>query len=189
MVQPFPLHRFSYTEYRMLEESSSTKHEFLGGEIYAMAGGTPLHAALSMAVGAMLQNQLGGTGCRAYISDLRVRVAATGLATYPDVTVVCGAVEPDLEDRNAATNPRVVVEVLSDATEEYDRTEKLAHYKRVPSLGAVVLVAQSTRRIEVWQRDGAEWIAEEGGPGTTIVLKAVPCTLSVDAVYDAAGAP
>jgi len=173
----------------MLEESSSTKHEFLGGEIYAMAGGTPLHAALSMAAGAALQTQLAGTGCRAYSSDLRVRVAATGLATYPDVTVVCGTVEPDPEDRNAATNPKVVVEVLSDATEEYDRGEKLVHYKRIPSLDAVILVAQPTRRIEVWQREGGEWIVAEGGPGATLALKTVPCTLSVDALYDAAGAP
>jgi len=90
MALPVRLHNYSFLEYRMLEEASSTKHEFLDGEIYAMAGGTPLHAALAAAVATALSNQLAGSECRVYSSDLRVRVVATGLATYPDATVVCG---------------------------------------------------------------------------------------------------
>src|ERR1700733_3362071 len=107
MAQSPHLHHYTYLEYRQLEEASSTKHEFLDGEIYAMAGGTPLHAALGAAGLTSLANQIAGTPCRAYSADLRVRVAASGLATYPDVTVICGAVETAPDDRNAALNPKV----------------------------------------------------------------------------------
>lgn len=83
-------HHYTFSDYIALEEASNTKHEFLDGEIFAMAGGTPTHAELSVTVGSLLWQQLRGTSCRVFSSDLRVRVLATGLAAYPDVTVVCG---------------------------------------------------------------------------------------------------
>ena len=128
------------------------RHEFLEGEIYAMAGGTPEHAALSMSAGAALMAAARGGPCRVHSSDLRVRVLATGLVTYPDVTVVCGPYETDPDSPTTITNPRVVVEVTSDSTEEYDRGEKLESYKQVPTLAAVVFVSQRERLIEVIER-------------------------------------
>ena len=187
-MQPLRLHRYSYEDYRVLEESASTKHEFLDGEIYAMAGGTPLHAALGAAVATTLSNQLAGSPCRVYSSDLRVRVAATGLATYPDVSVVCGDLETDREDRNAVVNPAVLVEVLSDGTEDYDRGEKLAHYQRIPTLQAVLLISQSARRVELWER-GDGWSRAQAGPGETVRLRALGASVGVDALYAAAGGP
>lgn len=89
------LHRYTFQEYLVLEASSTVRHEFLAGEIYAIAGGTPQHAALAMAVGASLFSQTRGGPCRVHSSDLRVRALATGLTTYPDVTVVCGPYETD----------------------------------------------------------------------------------------------
>ncbi|MGH8471968.1 MAG: Uma2 family endonuclease, partial [Gammaproteobacteria bacterium] len=117
-----PLHRTRYTwaEYIALEASSNVKHEYLDGQIYAMAGGTPEHAALAAAVTGLLFPQLRGSPCRAHDADLRVRVPKTGLATYPDVTIVCGPSERDPDDRNAVTNPTLIVEVLSQSTEDYD---------------------------------------------------------------------
>ena len=112
IVQPVARHRHT------LEETSNVKHEYFGGEIYAMAGGTPEHAALAAACSAALLEQLRGGPCRVYSSDLRVRVLSTGLAAYPDVTVVCGATERDPESSSTVTNPRLVVEVLSDGTKE-----------------------------------------------------------------------
>jgi Uma2 family endonuclease len=185
---PVRLHCYTYLEYRSLEDASVTKHEFLDGEIYAMAGGTPLHAALGAAVVTSLGNQLGGSPCRVYNSDLRVRVVATGLATYPDATVVRGDVESDLEDRQAVVNPKAIVEVLSDGTEAYDRGEKLAHYQKIASLDAVVLVSQKERRIELWQRENVGWVRAEAGRGQSVAVNSIGCTLTVDAVYDAAGA-
>lgn len=114
-------HRYTFGEYIALESFSTVRHEFLLGEIYAMAGSTPQHAALAMSVGAALLAKLRGGPCRVHSSDLRVRVLETGLVTYPDVTVVCGPYRADPEDRNTIVNPHVVVEVTSDSTEECDR--------------------------------------------------------------------
>src|SRR5688572_15281630 len=131
------LHRYTFHEYLTIEQSSTIRHEFLAGEIYAMAGGSPQHAALALAVGATLLAQLRGDQCRVHGSDLRVRVPETGLTTYPDVSVVCGPYQTDAQDKNTIVNPALVVEVTSESTEEYDRGEKLASYQRIPSLRAV----------------------------------------------------
>jgi Uma2 family endonuclease len=188
MTAPIRLHQYSYLEYRLLEEASSTKHEYLEGEIYAMAGGTPLHAALSAAVCTAFANQLSVSPYRVYSSDLRVRVLATGLATYPDVTVICGPVEVAADDANAAVNPRVIVEVLSEATEAYDRGEKLAHYMRIETLEAVFLVAQRERRIDLWERRDGTWSHSAAVPGALLSAAGSGCSLTVNAIYDAARA-
>lgn len=189
MSTPAGLHRYTYAEYLALEDASNVKHEFLAGEIYGMAGGTPEHAALSVAVSSALLGQLRGGPCRVYSSDLRVRVLATGLATYPDVTVVCGEPERDAESPATIVNPRVVVEVLSDSTMDYDRGEKLRHYRQIPSLDGVVLVWHAQPRIEVWARDEADaWTFCEVGAGERAEIPAISCTLVVDEVYgDALG--
>jgi Uma2 family endonuclease len=106
----------TYAEYVAAEESSAEKHEFLAGEVYAMAGGTIEHAALCAAIAGELRDALRDRPCRVFSSDARVRVQATGLSTYPDVTVVCGTLETDAEDAHAIANPIVLVEVLSDST-------------------------------------------------------------------------
>ena len=178
------LHRYSFADYLAFEEASTTKHEFLNGEIYGMAGGTPEHAALSVAVSSVLLAQLRGGPCRVYSSDLRVRVLATGLATYPDVTVVCGELERDPESPATVVNPRVVVEVSSDGTEAYDRGQKLDHHRRIPSLAAVVLVSHRTPTIEVWERtaDGA-WRRREFVAGQAAEIESLPARLLVDEIY------
>jgi Uma2 family endonuclease len=149
-----------------------------------MAGGTPDHAALAMAFGAALVECLRHQPCRVFSSDLRVRVLATGLATYPDVTVVCGPLERDPESRTTVVNPLCVVEVLSDGTEEYDRGDKLEHYKRVPSLRECVLVSHRERLVEVWRRNGEHaWTREEARGGGQIRLESLGCAVAVDDVY------
>src|SRR5881227_3318958 len=108
---PALVHKLNYTyaEYLGFEASSNVKHEFLDGEIYAMAGGTPRHAALTLALAAALLNFLRGGPCRAFSSDLRIRVMPSGFAGYPDVTVVCGPLERDPESEATVTNPRLIV--------------------------------------------------------------------------------
>jgi Uma2 family endonuclease len=178
------LHRYVFADYLALEEASNTKHEFLNGEIYGMAGGTPEHAALSVAVAAVLRAQLVGGPCRVYSSDLRVRVLATGLATYPDVTVVCGELERDPEGPTTVVNPRVVVEVLSDGTEAYDRGQKLDHYRRILSLAAVVLVSHRATEIEVHERaPDDQWHRRTNESGQTAEIASLPASLPVDEVY------
>ena len=180
----------SYSEYLALEEKSPTKHEWLDGvvfdmEAHGMAGGTPNHAALAAAVTFLLGLQLRGKPCRVFSSDLKVRILATGLATYPDLTVVCSKLETDPQDANAAINPTLLVEVLSDSSEAYDRGEKFAHYRRLPSLREYVLVSHLTPRIEVWRRNDANrWeLAQEAGAGERAELASIACELTVDEVY------
>jgi Uma2 family endonuclease len=178
-----PLHAYTYAEYLAHEEASNVKHEYLDGEIYAMAGGTPEHASLAVAVGASLRNQLEGKPCRVFSSDLRVRVAETGLTTYPDVSVVCGALERDPESSETVLNPVVIVEILSEGTERYDRGEKFEHYKHIASLQEYVLVAQSAAKIDRFRRQGSSWSHVEAGAGGRIALRSISCELVVDEVY------
>jgi Uma2 family endonuclease len=180
----------TFAEYIALEEATTGKHEYIGGQIYAMAGGTPEHSSLAVSIATQLANQVRGGRYRVHSSDLRVRVIETGLATYPDMTVVCGPWERDPENAQTVVNPAVIVEVLSPSTEAYDRGEKLEHYKRISSLRAVVLVAHDRRELEVWSRaaEGA-WDRMLATAGQSVMLGAIGCTLDVDAVYDDAREP
>lgn len=178
-----PQLRFSFREYLRVDAESSVKHEFLDGMILAMAGGTPDHAALAMAVGASLNRQLEGKKCRVYSADLRIRVLATGFAGYADVTVVCDKLALDPEDANTATNPVAVVEILSPSTEYYDKGEKLRQYQQISSLSHIVLVAHDEKRIDVWSRDGNAWRLTTVGKGERAMLDAIGCALDVDGIY------
>lgn len=153
----------TFAEYIAFEEKAETKHEYRNGEIVelggetresAMAGGTLEHARLQLRVAHALCAQLEGRPCEAFSSDARVRVLATGLATYPDLSVVCGNVERDPEHGETLTNPVLLVEVLSPSTEAYDRGDKFHEYKKIPSLREYVLVSSEERRIEVFRRQG-----------------------------------
>jgi len=181
MSQPaHPVHH-TFDEYVRFERTSNVKHEYLDGQIYATAGGTPEHAALAATVIGLLFSQLRGKPCRVYSSDLRVR--AGDLATYPDVTVVCGPVEGDARDPHTALNPTVVVEVTSPSTDTYDRGEKLAQYQEVPALSAVMLVSHEKARIDLWRRTAQGWAETSAGPGEHVVLDAIGCELAVDEIY------
>ncbi len=176
--------KYSIEDYVRLEEYSNVRHEFLDGRILAMAGGTPEHGARAAAVIAALSAQLRGKPCRVHTSDVRIRVPATGLDTYPDVSVVCGHAELDARDPNALTNPVVLVEVLSPSTEEYDRGEKLEHYKLIPSLQHVVLIAHERRSIEVVTRTDTGWQAQTVNEHGEATLSSIDCTLPLDDVFD-----
>lgn len=175
----------SYADYLELEARSDTKHEYLDGTIWAMAGGTLEHGELAMKVGRLLGNALDGTPCRIYSSDVRVRIADINVAVYPDVSVVCGRVQRAEDDANALVNPVLVVEVLSDSTEAYDRGKKAAYYRSIPSLREYLLVSQTDQRLEVQRRcdDRDAWELVEAGPGHAIELTSVGVTLHVDEVY------
>jgi Uma2 family endonuclease len=176
--------KMTYPEYLAFEATSVEKHEFLNGEVFAMAGGTLEHSALAAAFILALGKALGDRPCRIFSSDLRVRIHATGLTTYPDVSVACGKAEVDGEDPHALVNPVLIVEVLSDSTEAYDRGEKAAHYRHIPSLREYALVSQHRPRIEVFRRnDAGRWELYEYERGASCELVSVGVSLSVDDVY------
>jgi Uma2 family endonuclease len=174
----------TYAEYLVLEEKAAVRHEYLDGEVWEMAGGSIEHGALAAAIAGELRAALAGRPCRTYSSDVRVRVSETGLTTYPDLSVVCGRLETAPDDEDAITNPIVLVEVLSDSTEAYDRGAKAAHYRRIPSLRESVLVAQAEPRIEVHRRaEGGRWELLEARAGETIEITSIGALLNVGVVY------
>jgi Uma2 family endonuclease len=174
--------RMTYEEYLAFERASETKHEYVNGEVFAMAGGTREHARLAARLIGQLERALEGKPCATFTSDVRVRVEATGRSTYPDVTVVCGKVEASTVDEDAITNPTVLVEVLSPSTEKDDRTDKWAHYRRLPSLREFVLVASEEHRVEVYRREERGWHYLELTTGT-LELASIGAVIDLGALY------
>lgn len=173
----------TYAEYLAYEADSGMKHEYDDGQIIAMAGGSLRHNALAVAISTALY--LGRkAGCTVFQSDQRIRILATGKATYPDVSMVCGAIELDPADPGGATitNPTVIVEVLSPSTEQDDRGSKWQHYQQLASLREYVLVSQAERRLEYYRRlpNGA-WEYRDVTEGT-LPLECGPA-LDVSALY------
>lgn len=165
----------SYAAYLEAEAASEHKHEYLRGEVFAMAGGTPEHTAIAAAVITELSVALRGRPCRVFGSDLRIRVEDTDLSTYPDVTVVCDSLERSSIDPHAVTNPILLVEVLSDSTEAYDRGEKFLHYRRLASLREYLLVSQRKPLIESYVRtERGTWELREASEGEVLTLASLP---------------
>ncbi len=179
-----PIPRVTYGEYLALESKAAVRHEYLRGEVYAMAGGTLEHGAVIAALTGELHAALRGRPCRIFSSDVRVRVEATDLTTYPDISVVCGPLQTAEVDPNAITNPIVVVEVLSPSTEAYDRGAKAGHYRRLASLRELVLVSPAERRIEVQRRnERGGWELQEADAGERIEVASLGLTLEVDTIF------
>jgi Uma2 family endonuclease len=173
---------YSYAQYVALEEESPIRHEYLDGEIYAMAGGSPDHAALAASVIRLLGSQL-PRGCRTFTSDLRIRIPSSGLSTYPDVAVVCGRTERAADDGPAVTNPVLLVEITSDSTEDYDRGEKLRQYTQLPSVREVLMVSHREPHLTLHRRDTSGWIVIEAHSHHELTLETVAACLDVNEVY------
>ncbi|MEP6663581.1 MAG: Uma2 family endonuclease [Verrucomicrobiota bacterium] len=154
--------RLTEKDYLEIERAAPAKSEFFDGEMFAMAGGTFPHSLIGTNVAGEFRAHLKGKPCRAFNADLRVKVKATGLYTYPDLSVICGP--PDFVDgeKDTITNPTLIVEVLSDSTEAYDRGAKFEHYRQMPSLREYLLVNQKEPRIEQFVRQtSGEWLLRE----------------------------
>jgi Uma2 family endonuclease len=171
-----------YEDYLHALEVSGVKLEYCEGEIYAMAGGTPAHADLAAAAIRLLGNSLDGR-CRVSSSDLKVRVEATDLSTFPDATVVCGERRVSPRDANAVTNPTLLLEVTSNSTEDYDRGEKLANYKQLPGLEVVMFVSHRRPQVTVVERIPEGWSQREIRSGEELVLRSPPVRFAVDELY------
>jgi len=174
-------------EYLAGERASDTKSEYFRGEVFAMGGASREHNLIALNTGSVLRAQLRGKPCKAYVADMRVKVSASGLYTYPDVTVACG--EPQFEDANfdILLNPTLVIEVLSESTEAHDRGNKFAQYRCIESLQEYVLISQDRCRVErfVRQPNGREWLYSEwSDPADAIELGAIGCRLSLVEVYE-----
>lgn len=180
-----PLHRYTYAEYVALETHSDIKHEFLNGEIYAMAGGSEENSALAIEVIHALRGARGDRPCRFHGSDLRIYIEAVGLATFPDGSVICGPLQEYLPGpKTTALNPMILVEVTSDSSEEYDTGAKYEYYRAIPTLRDYVVVSHRERRITVHSRGaGDSWTTQSAGSGERVVVSSLEAELSVDEIY------
>jgi Uma2 family endonuclease len=176
--------RFTEDEYLAIERTADFKSEFDNGQMFAMAGGTPEHARLTANVTAAFHRQM-ANGCRTYSSDLRVRVEGAGLYTYPDCTVICGEIALWGEHADVVTNPLLLVEVLSPATESYDRGKKFELYRSIPSLREYVIVHQDKRHIEHSSKhDDGSWILRDYADSAMFTIQRLNVTISLDEIYN-----
>jgi len=180
-----PKRRLTAQEYLAIERKAEFKSEFLHGEMFAMAGTTREHSLLTGNAITAFNLQLRGRDCEVHTSDMRVKVSPTGLYTYPDVSVVCG--KPEFEDAEVDTllNPKVIVEVLSESTEGYDRGKKFEHYRSVSSLAEYMLIAQDAPHVEVHTRqpDGRWLLWETNDLDSVVRLQSIECSLTIRDIY------
>ena len=181
--------RMTVEEYLAFEEMSQEKHEYVDGWVYplfpelnGMAGGTNNHAALTSNIGRLLGNALEESPCIVYSPDARVQIDANNYR-YPDVAVSCDPHDLNAGDEKRIYHPGVLVEVLSDTTEDVDRIDKLAEYRALPSVQDYLLVNYAVRLVEHYHRAGELWIYRTYGPGETITLEGLGVTLAVDRIY------
>jgi Uma2 family endonuclease len=180
-----PQRRYTEAEYLALERASEIKHEFYRGEIFAMSGASRQHNRINFNLAACLHGQLKDRDCDAYANDMRVKVQSTILYTYPDIVITCN--EPRLLDSEVDTllNPQVVIEVLSDSTEKYDRGKKFEHYRTVPSLREYILVSQDRAHVDRFSlNEQDQWVLDDAtGLDAVIELTTICCSLPLAEVY------
>jgi Uma2 family endonuclease len=176
--------RATYAEYLALEASSEIRHEYVGGVIVAMAGGSIEHGRIIAQMQYLLRVALTGRPCVVLSSDVRVRIRTADRTTYPDIVVVYDEIKRDPDDPAAIVNPTALIEVLSDSTAAFDREEKSADYRRLSSLREHVLVSQRERRVEIFRRSGPRrWSLEELIAGERVALTSLEVELAVDDIY------
>ena len=182
-----PQHHISPAAYLAFERAQTdARHEYLNGEIIAMSGASLVHNIIVSNLVIILGIQMRGRSCNVFASDMRVKIPATGLYTYPDIAALCGALALEDDVADTLLNPSVIVEVLSPSTEAYDRGAKFAHYQRIESLHAYVLVAQDRPRIEIFlRREDGDWLYSVADvPDATIRLDTIDCALRLADVYE-----
>jgi len=183
-MSALPEKYMSLEEYFQFEETSDIKHEYYQGMVFAMAGASENHNLIAMAVGITLGVQLDDKPCRPYPADFRLKIESANVYTYPDLSVICG--ETRLADgrRDTFVNPTVLIEVLSDSTEAYDRAKKSEFYRTIPSLQEYLLIAQDRPHVERYRRQGHDWLLSEySSLDDEVTLDSIGCILSLAAIY------
>lgn len=168
-------------DYLAAERVNAVRHEYAGGQVFAMTGASKRHNRICL--NAAMELRAARQPCDIHMADVLVRIEQ--VFYYPDVMVVC---EPN-DHPYVETNPCLIIEVLSDSTEGIDRREKLQNYQRIPHLQAYLLIAQSERRVEVFRRSGGLWAREVHSASGMIALDCPQTMLGLDRVYEGTGVP
>lgn len=164
------------------------RHEYVRGEVFAMAGAEERHVTVALNLAMALRVHLRGTPCRTFITDMKLRVDTADAYFYPDVMVTCSAA--DARDPLVKREPVLVVEVLSPGTAAYDRGAKFADYRRLPSLHEYLLVDVDTRRCDLYRKgDDGLWVLHPSEPGAGVQLASVDLMLAAEALWAELPAP
>ncbi len=183
-MQPAAHRSLSEAEYLAFEETARVRHEYLAGEAYAMAGGSLRHNRIALNTASLLLARLSGRPCQVFLSDVKLHVAHDSAYYYPDVMATCASPALAADRSSIVTEPVLVVEVLSPATEIIDRREKLAAYRRLPSLQEYALIAQDRQQIEIYRRQsGSDWLYIASGPGETVEFESLLVTAPLADLY------
>ena len=170
-------------EYLEWEKENATKHEYVAGQVFAMAGASDAHVTITVNLLAMLRGHVRGGPCRAYVADMKARVGSEQAFYYPDLLVTCD--ERDRSNDFFKEHPRLIVEVLSPSAAAFDRGLKFAHYRALPSLEEYVLVDSERQSVDCFRRTGeAEWMLKPYGPGGEVRFESVGFTCRMDEIYE-----
>lgn len=168
----------SLEEFLEWEGAEPTKHEFVDGRTYAMAGASRAHATIALNLAALVRPAIRGTGCQAYLADMKVIPPTRRSVRYPDLVLTC---DPrDLSDEQITRFPKLIVEVLSQGTAASDRGEKFEEYRRIPTLEEYVLIDSTQVAVEIMRRGNDLWTFREYGPGERFRLESVPLEIAVN---------
>ncbi|NJO73880.1 MAG: Uma2 family endonuclease [Leptolyngbyaceae cyanobacterium RM1_406_9] len=175
---------FTPEEYLEIERISPIKHEYLQGQIVAMAGASKAHVIITGNLSALMVNHLRGTGCISYATDMKIRLPALNLFYYPDLVVTCD--ERDrLSNEDFIVHPKLIVEVLSDSTEAFDRGDKFANYKSIVEFEEYILIHQKQILVEQFQRQSDNlWVPQIYRLGDTIELMSIGFACPTEALYE-----
>jgi Uma2 family endonuclease len=178
-------------EWRALERAShDAKHEYIDGKVYAMSDGSLSHGRIGSNTVRALEDALAVAGrpCYVYNSDVAARLSSRRY-TYPDASVTCDERDQPTRDKTEVEAPRLIVEVLSDSTEAYDRSRKFSYYRACPHVHEYVLVATKYQAVDVYRRTPQLWTYQAYGPGDEIELASIGARVPVAALYRGAGVP
>lgn len=179
-----PLNLLTVEEYLKFEQDGEIRHEYVAGQIFAMAGASEAHNLIVTNLIAILRPHLRGSSCRAFVSDMKVKVKTqqADIFYYPDLVVTC---DPNDSEKYFKTNPGLIVEVLSDSTETTDKREKRINYQTIESLQEYVLVSQDGIKVEIYRRDSNDnWTVETLGKNDDLTLDSVGLTLTMADIYE-----
>ncbi|MDQ6890029.1 MAG: Uma2 family endonuclease [Bacteroidota bacterium] len=177
---------YSIEEYLEMENAATEKHEYYKGEIFAMSGAGTRHNIISINIIASLHNSLKGKSCQPYGSDMRIHIPENTLFTYPDISIICGDIMTPKEDKNTATNPTVIIEILSPSTRDYDRGGKFMLYRAIPTLKEYILIEAELIHIEHFaiNKEGLWQLKEYSRLEDQLIFESLDVKLLLNDVYD-----
>lgn len=177
---------YSVQEYLALEKEAFEKHEYYKGEIFAMASASNLHNVVFKNIFGNLFISLKGKYCQPYGSDMRIHIPENSLFTYPDISIICGDFLPSNEDEDSATQPTVIIEILSPSTKNYDRGVKFMLYRAIPALKDYILIDSESIHAEHFtiNKEGLWQLKECNKPEEKIIIESLNIELLMKDVYE-----